>query len=118
MAALMPLTAIGDPIFSLLTPMPYTMLQTSFDAANPAGKRFFWKAPVSRCAYRRGPRHVRAARGPLPGPYSAAFFEALGGAMAEREPSDTAFPHRRAAYNFAAGAGSGTARGTNGRSHG
>ncbi len=105
MAALKPLTEVGDPIFSLLTPMPYTTLQTSFDAANPAGKRFFWKAQYFDALTDEALDTFVQHADPLPGPYSAAFFEALGGAMAEREPSDTAFPHRRAAYNFAAGAG-------------
>ena len=48
MAALKPLTEVGDPIFSLLTPAPpYTTLQTSFDAANPAGKRFSGRRSTS-----------------------------------------------------------------------
>jgi len=105
MAALKRLTEVGEPIFSLLTPMPYTALQRSFDAANPAGKRFFWKAQYFDGLPDAAIETFVQQADPLPGPFSAAFFEALGGAMAEHEPSDTAFPHRRAAYNFAAGAG-------------
>jgi FAD/FMN-containing dehydrogenase len=105
MAALKPLTEFGDPIFSLLTPMPYTTLQRSFDAANPAGKRFFWKAQYFEALPDEAMEAFVKHADPLPGPYSAAFFEALGGAMAEREVGETAFPHRHAAYNFGAGGG-------------
>jgi len=85
--------------------MPYATLQRSFDAANPAGKRFFWKAQYFDALPDELLETFVAHADPLPGPYSAAFFEALGGAMAERGPSETAFPHRRAAFNFGAGAG-------------
>jgi FAD/FMN-containing dehydrogenase len=105
LAALRPLTEVGEPMLSVLTPMPYTTLQQSFDAANPAGKRFFWKSEYLKGLPDEALETFAAHADPLPGPFSAAFFEALGGAMAERGPTETAFPHRRAAYNFAAGAG-------------
>ncbi len=92
-------------MFSMLTPMPYTTLQQSFDAANPAGKRFFWKSEYLEGLPDGAIETFVEQADPLPGPYSAAFFEALGGAMGERTASETAFPHRAAAYNFAAGAG-------------
>jgi FAD/FMN-containing dehydrogenase len=104
-SALKPLTEVGDPMFSMLTPLPYTTLQRSFDAANPAGKRFFWKSEYLQGLPDAAIETFVEQADPLPGPFSAAFFEALGGAMAERGVSETAFPHRAAAYNFAAGAG-------------
>ncbi len=105
LAALRPLTEVGEPMLSVLTPMPYTTLQQSFDAANPAGKQFFWKSEYLKGLPDEALETFVAHADPLPGPFSAAFFEALGGAMAERDLAETAFPHRRAAYNFAAGAG-------------
>jgi FAD/FMN-containing dehydrogenase len=105
LAALRPITEIAEPIFSMLAPLPYTALQQSFDAANPAGKRFFWKSEYLASLPDEALETFLAHADPLPGPFSAAFFEALGGAMAEQAPSATAFPHRGAAYNFAACAG-------------
>lgn len=105
LAALAPVTKIGKPIFSMLAPLPYTALQQSFDAANPAGKRFFWKSEYLSGLPDAALETFISHADPLPGPFSAAFFEALGGAMAERDPSATAFPHRSAAFNFAACAG-------------
>ena len=104
--ALKPITEVGgEPLLSVLAPMPYTALQQTFDPANPAGMRFFWKSEYLGGLPDEALDTFVAHADPLPGPYSAAFFEALGGAMAERTPTETAFPHRRAAYNFAACAG-------------
>lgn len=105
LAALAPMTKIGDPIFSMLAPLPYTALQQSFDAANPAGKRFFWKSEYLSELPDEALETFISHADPLPGPFSAAFLEALGGAMADRDAAATAFPHRGAAFNFAACAG-------------
>lgn len=97
--------SFGDPMLRVLAPMPYVALQQSFDASFPSGKRYYWKsAYVERLTDAAIQAFVDRVD-PLPGPFSAAFFERMGGAVAELDVSATAFPHRRAAYNFAATAG-------------
>lgn len=104
-AVLEPLESFGDPMFSALAPMPYAVLQSSFDGGAPDGARYYGKAmyldEVSDDLI-----DVLVSRvDPLPGPYSNAFFEPLGGAVARVDPSATAFPHRRVPFGLAIGAG-------------
>ena len=105
MRELQPLCDFGTPLLSLLQPMAYPVLQQSFDAANPAGKRYFWKSAYLLGMPDDAIEAFVAHADPLPGPYSAAYFEALGGAFARVDPSATAFPHRDAPYNFGLSAG-------------
>jgi FAD/FMN-containing dehydrogenase len=42
-AAIKPLLDFGPPIFSHVGPMPFTMLQTLFDALFPPGLQWYWK---------------------------------------------------------------------------
>jgi FAD/FMN-containing dehydrogenase len=105
LAALRPITDLGEPIFSFRAPMAYTALQQTFDPANPAGRRYFWKAEYMSALTDEAIDAFVEQADPLVGPFSAAFFEALGGAVADHDPADTAFPHRHAAYNFAVCAG-------------
>ena len=41
---LKPIAAFGDPLFSILEPMPYRVLQDSFTDGAPDGGRYFWKS--------------------------------------------------------------------------
>lgn len=93
-----PLQNFGNPFLSVVSPMPYTVLQTSFDEGmGPAGNRWYTKAhhleAVTDEAIDVFVEHASA----LPGPFSAAYLDPLGGAVARVDPGATAFPHRRAA---------------------
>lgn len=98
--ALRPLGEFGAPFFSAIAPMPYTTLQSSFDAGAPDGGRFYWKAhyvdEVSDALIDDLVERVD----PLPGPYSVVFMECLGGAVARIAPDATAFPHRDARFTL------------------
>ena len=104
-AALAPLAEFGEPILSAVAPMPYCALQQSFDAGSPPGQRYFWKSQYLTGLPDDAIDAFVGQIDPLPGPFSAAWFEPLGGAIGRRDPDSTAFPHRLAAYNFAAQAG-------------
>ena len=41
--ALAPVQALGDPVFDLLGPMPYTAVQSYLDETEPAGLHHYWK---------------------------------------------------------------------------
>jgi FAD/FMN-containing dehydrogenase len=104
-AALKPLVDFGEPMLRVAMPMPYVALQQSFDAGFPSGRRYFWKSQYLDRLSDEAIETFLAHADPLPGAYSAAFFEPLGGAIGRPDPTATAFPHRAAAYNFAATAG-------------
>ncbi len=105
MRALHPLGEFGEPILNAITPMPYTALQQAFDAASPAGNRYFWKSQyLSGLPDEAIDLFVDRCR-TLPGPFSAAWFEPLGGAFGRIDPGAAAFPHRQAVCNFAIQAG-------------
>jgi len=105
MRELQPLGEFGEPILNVVAPMPYTALQQTFDPASPAGNRYFWKTQYLSGIPDEAIELFVARCRTLPGPFSAAWFEPLGGAVSRPDPSATAFPHRRAASNFAIQAG-------------
>lgn len=103
--SLAPLGELGSSLLAVTAPMPYAALQQAFDAGNPAGKRYFWKSAYLRELPDKAIEAFAAHADPLPGPFSAAYFEAMGGAIGRTDPSATAFPHRDAPFNFALSAG-------------
>jgi FAD/FMN-containing dehydrogenase len=104
-AVLAPLQSFGSPILCLCEPMPYVSLQQSFDAGTPDGMRYYYKSQyldaLGDDAIEAIVNHVE----PLPGEFTIIGIEPMGGAIAEVEPTATAFPHRQAAYNFSVWAG-------------
>jgi FAD/FMN-containing dehydrogenase len=99
-AALEPLLDLGDPFFSVVAPQPYTTVQQTFDFGLPEAQlyasRGHYLARLSDEVIDTLTSHVAG----MCGPFTAAYFEPLGGAFARVEPSATAFPHRDAAFNF------------------
>ncbi|MGH2446069.1 MAG: FAD-binding oxidoreductase [Candidatus Limnocylindria bacterium] len=104
-AALRPLTEFGTPLFSVLVPMEYATLQQSFDAAVPAHQRYYGKTTYLSGIPDEAIATFVARADPLPGPYSSAYFETMGGAIGRVDPQATAFPHRSAPFNLAIGPG-------------
>ncbi|WP_222708383.1 FAD-binding oxidoreductase [Alkalisalibacterium limincola] len=95
----------GNPILDVLTPIPYADLQQSFDQATPEGARYYWKSQylseLSDEAIDTLVTHMES----LPGPFTTIAFECMGGAISRVDPAETAFPHRKAPFNFGVWAG-------------
>lgn len=90
----------GSPLSAAVVSMPYTVLQSSFDAGAPDGARYYWKAHHMSDISDRAIDVLSAACRTLPGPFSIVGFESLGGAVARVPPDATAYPHRSARYSL------------------
>jgi FAD/FMN-containing dehydrogenase len=97
-AALQPLLDFGEPILKVAQPMAYATLQQSFDAGMARGPRWYTKAHFVRDITDAVIDVFVDYAARLPGQFTATYFEPLGGAIGRVDPSATAFPHRRAAY--------------------
>lgn len=102
---LAPLGAFGDPILSAIQPMPYMVLQQSFDDGAPDGERYYFKAHYLDELTDGAIETIIDHTDPLPGPFSMIGLEPIGGAINEVDADATAFPHRDAAYSFGVWAG-------------
>lgn len=104
-SAFAPLESVGDPILKAIGPMPYTTLQTVFEAGAPDGIRYYGKSQFLSGLPDDAVNAVVARTKTIPGAYSLVFFETMGGAVNRVAPSATAFPNRNAAFNFSVLAG-------------
>ena len=95
-----PLRAFGQPVADIITRRPYAQMQTLLDAANPKGRRYYWKshylARIDDEAIDVAIEH--AAR--LPSPHSAVIFFQLQGALSELPADHSPAGNRDAAYVF------------------
>ena len=102
---LKPLAEFGDPMLSVLAPIPYAALQSSFDAGAPDGGRYYWKAQYLKGLSDDFIETLVSGVDPLPGAFSNVFIEPLGGAVSRVDATATAFPHRN--VDFGVGISSG-----------
>jgi FAD/FMN-containing dehydrogenase len=89
-----PVTSFGSPLLTGIQPMPFTMLQSAFDALYPAGLQWYWRADffnqISDAAIGT---HLKYGQ-QLPTPHSTMHLYPIDGA-ASRVPEDaTAFAYR------------------------
>jgi FAD/FMN-containing dehydrogenase len=99
--ALRPLRSFGRPLADLITPMPYTVLQSGSDSAYPSGQQNYWKSHyidaitdgVIDAILEHAPR--------MSSPLSSFYFQHLGGAIARAGAETAAFGHRNAVFDFA-----------------
>jgi FAD/FMN-containing dehydrogenase len=99
-AVLKPLTELGAPLLAAVVPMDYATLQQSFDAAVPAHQRYYGKTAYLSGLPDEAIDAFVANADPLPGPFSSAYFETMGGAVGRVDQDATAFPHRDAPFNL------------------
>lgn len=98
--ALRPFRELGDPLIDTTEPVPYTALQTSFDAGLPPGQRYLSKAHYLDAVSDDAIDVIVAGAAELRGGFTMAYLEPLGGAAGRVAADATAFPHREAAFGF------------------
>ena len=95
---LAPIRAIGDPVFDLVGPMPYTQVQSYLDDTEPKGRHYYWKTE-----FLAGLDDGLLARLPelfagCPNPEADIGLLHLGGALNERPGDDGAVGNRGARF--------------------
>jgi FAD/FMN-containing dehydrogenase len=97
---LAPLTALGEPVIAVVDAMPYQVLQTSFDAGNPKGQRYYWKSQHLRGLDDELLDIVIEYVRDLHGPLTIIGIEPLGGKQGQVAADATAFAHRDVPFSF------------------
>jgi FAD/FMN-containing dehydrogenase len=99
-AALRPIKKFGKPLMDVIGPTDYEATNVMLDAGFPRGALNYWKstflADLSDAAIQTMVGRFREC----PSPMSAMVVEHIHGAAARIGPTETAFPHRREAYNL------------------
>ena len=99
-AALKPLRTFETPLGDLIAPMRYVELQRDGDAGFPRGRRHYWKAGFLRRLDAPVLEVILDFAARRPSPHTRIGLQRMHGAAA-RVPADaTAFPHRRAQWDF------------------
>ena len=92
--ALAPARNFGDPLFSGLAPMPYSVLQSAFDALLPKGLQWYWKVDFfEQITDEAIPMHRRYGE-MIPTPLSTMHMYPISGAAARVPEDATAFAYR------------------------
>jgi hypothetical protein len=87
---------VGAPVLDWTGPMPFPVLQSLFDAANPPGLQHYWKGDyVNELSDDAIDCHLRHA-GDSPTWQSAMHLYPINGAASEIGPRDTAWNYRKA----------------------
>ena len=98
---LRPIKEFGPPAMDMIGPMPYTALQTLFDADYPSGNRIYWRSDFLTELSDEVIDIVVARSDGLPSTAgSTPFFEHMHGAVGRVGEQDTAFANRAAKYNL------------------
>lgn len=91
---LTPLTGLGAPMLTSVSPKPYAEVQSMLDSNSPAGVRYYWKSAYLAELSDEVIGAVATSIGTMPGRFSKILIEPMGGAIAEVDASETAFAHR------------------------
>lgn len=97
---LTPLLSFGDQILTAVQPMPYTEAQQMFDEGMGKGNRWYSKAHYLNSLSDEAIETIKKFTGSIPGPFSVAYLEPMGGAINRIDTDETAYPHRDAAYGL------------------
>ena len=101
-AVLRPVREFGPPVADLISPMPYTAIQKTFDAGQPSGLLNYWKSGFLRELRPDVIDAITDSWGSVPSPLTSIVIEHLGGAVDRVGASETAFSHRGVPYSFTA----------------
>jgi FAD/FMN-containing dehydrogenase len=98
--AVAPLRSLGDPVFDLMQPWPYTQQQSYLDATEPKGHHYYWRTEF---ASRLGEEMLAACRDAseaCPVPMGQVLVAHVGGAINERAWDDGAVGNRDVRYVY------------------
>ena len=104
MALVQRLKAFGRPVGDVLQKRSYMSQQTILDAANPKGRRYYWKSEYLRGLEPELFTRAIAQAGRIVSPHSAILIFPLDGAIGDRPNDESAVGNRdaRAVINIAA----------------
>ena len=95
-----PVRAFGPPLLFGVQPMPYPVLQSTFDALYPPGLQWYWRADLlDDITDEAVDVHVRHAA-ELPTLHSTVHFYPIDGAAHRVGADETAFTHRDARWSM------------------
>jgi hypothetical protein len=97
---LAPIRSLGDPVFDLLGPQPYTQVQSYLDATEPKGKHYYWKTDYLAALDANFLSELQAVFAECPIPDADMGVLHLGGALNERDEDDGAVGNRDARFVF------------------
>lgn len=99
-AAVQPARAFGSPLMDVVGPLPYSDMNSLFDAGFPKGVLNYWKSEFLKELSDDAIDTMIEEFSRCPSPMSGILLEHFHGA-ATRVPADaTAFPHREPGFNF------------------
>ena len=96
--ALAPLRGIGDPIADVVVPRSYVAFQSMFDEANAEGARNYWKSHYVDDLGDEAIETLCEHAASMTSPENVIGMLSLGGAIADKSASATAYPHRDAPW--------------------
>jgi FAD/FMN-containing dehydrogenase len=95
-----PLKEFGPPEVDLVQPMPYTVVQTLIDPANPPGRRNYWKAENMNELGDEAIDTLVDRAATVPSPFSVVLLEPKGRAISQIGEDETAIGGRDAAHTL------------------
>ena len=96
--ALSPLEELGPPLVDQIGPKTFATHQKMLDAAQPAGRRYYWKSEYLNDLPDELLSQLVRYASRISSPLSTVLLMQLGGAIGQREEGDTAAAHRGAGY--------------------
>lgn len=99
-AALEPIKKFGTPIMDTIAPTTYEATNMMLDAGFPRGALNYWKSNFMMELSDQAIDTLVSQFAACPSPMSGLLLEHIHGAATRVGVSETAFPHRRAGYNF------------------
>jgi FAD/FMN-containing dehydrogenase len=93
-----PIKTFGKPVADILVRRPYAQLQTLLDAANPNGRRYYWKSEYMASVEQGAIDAMVARAASIPSPHSGIIFFQIGGALNELPAEHSPVGNRDARY--------------------
>jgi len=98
--AVAPVKRFGAPVMDVIGPMPYTAVNTLFDAGFPRGALNYWKSNFLAGLEDKAIDTIIERFTDTPSAMNALLLEHFHGAATRVAATATAFPHRSVGYNF------------------